>query len=392
MSSLNATDFLRYLKGYVTFRGEGGFTERFINLCNTGGIFIRDLSISDGNFTAKCSVGDYRRLRHIAKKSGVRLELSKRNGLVFDLREKRQRKGLLVGSVFFLLFFTVMSNFVWTVDVTGNELVSKDDILALGKSYGIFVGTYKPLFDEVSAANTLAKESDGVFSWAAINIKGSRAVIEVREQKKSIKSEGKAAPSNLVADFDGVVISAEILSGTSFIREGMGIREGDLLISGAEENEDLSVSFVEARGRITAKRDKSLSLSFNKNACPSKITSTKRFLSLYLFGLEIPLSLPLKSGELFFRDESYLSYNGVRLPLGIISKIYRETAKEARSEKELLLSCLETFSESSYNLNGNTLILSAKPSVRVEKDRIITSCNWNCLDFVGKKQEIFTES
>lgn len=389
---MNALDFLRYIKGYVTFKGEGGFTERFINLCNICKVSVRDLSYTDSSFTAKCSVSDYKKLRHIGKKSGVRLSLLKRQGLIFDLKEKSERKGLLFGAVFFLVFFAVMSRFVWSVDVTGNVLVPKEDILSLGKSYGIFVGTYKPHFDEVTIANTMAMESDGVFSWVAINIKGSRAVIEVREQKKSIKESEVRKPCNIIADFDGVIISSEILSGTSFIREGMGIREGDLLISGAEENEDMSASFVEARGRITAERDKSFTLSFNKNGILNRITDTDKSLILNLFGLKIPLSFPKKRGQLFFTNETYLSYNGVRLPIGIISKVYYETEKVKRSEKNLLLSGLETFSESSYELNKNTRLLSAEPYVNVEKGRIIASCRWNCIDFVGKKLEIIAEN
>lgn len=389
---MNALDFLRYIKGYVTFKGEGGFTERFINLCNICKVSVRDLSYTDSSFTAKCSVSDYKKLRHIGKKSGVRLSLLKRQGLIFDLKEKSERKGLLFGAVFFLVFFAVMSRFVWSVDVTGNVLVPKEDILKLGKSYGIFVGTYKPHFDEVTIANTMAMESDGVFSWAAINIKGSRAVIEVREQKKSIKDNEIRKPCNIIADFDGVIISAEVLSGTSFIREGMGIREGDLLISGAEENEDMSASFVEARGRITVERDKSFTLSFNKNGRVNRISEADESLSIYLFGLRIPLTLSTKKNKLFFTDEVYLSYNGVRLPIGIISKTYYKTAKVTRNEKQLILSALETFSESSYELNKNTRLLSADPYVNVERDRIIASCRWNCLDFAGKKQEIITES
>ena len=389
---MNALDFLRYIKGYVAFRADGGFTERFINLCGNGGVYIRDINFTGSELTAKCSHADYKKLRHIAKKSGVRLSLIKRDGLLFELKKKKDRKGLLFGGIFFIVFFAVMSRFVWSIDVTGNAEIPKGDILVLAESYGLFTGTYKPRFDEVAAANTMAMESDGVFSWAAINIKGSRAVIEVREQKKSIKDSEMKKPCNIVADFDGVIISSEILSGTSFVREGMGVRQGDLLISGAEENEDLSVSFVEAKGRITAKREKSLTLSFNKKGKVNKLTSLKKCCTLYLFGLKIPLSFPKKRTDLYFTDESYLSYNGVRLPIGIISKLYYETEKEMRTEKALLLSGIETFSLRSCELNKNTLLLSAKPYINVQKDRIIASCCWDCLDFVGKKQEIITEN
>ena len=389
---MNAVNFLRYLKGYLTFRGEGGFTERFINLCNRDGIIIRDVVFSDNHFTAECSIDDYKKLRHIGKKSGVKLYVIRREGLIFELKNKRERKGLIFGFVFFVMFFLIMSNFVWTVDVEGNTQVAKEDIINLGKSYGIFVGTYTPTYDETASALALAMESDGVFDWAAINIKGSRAVIEVREKKKSIRSEDTSVPSNLVADFDGVIISAEVFAGTGYIKEGMGIREGDLLISGAEENEDLSVSFVEAKGRITATREKTYTLSFDSNAKVEKIISSETNYFLYLFGLKIPMSISRNPYESFFTDEYYLSYNGIRLPVGIITKTYCELHKEKRNEKECLLSSLESFSENSFNNNRNTLLLSAEPEIRVQKDRIVIDCRWNCLDFMGKNQKIITES
>ena len=390
--SLNFISFLRYLKGYVTFTGDGGFTERFFNLASKNGIYFWDACCPENKIIAKCNLNDYKQLRHIAKKSGVRLSLTGRYGLIFDLKKKKYRKGLLFGVLFFLVFFAVMSRFVWTVDVVGNVLIPKEDILILAERYGLHVGTYKTTFDEVKAANTMAKDSDGVFSWAAFNIKGSRAVIEIREQRKSIKDNERHFPANLVADFDGVIVTAQNFSGTIQISEGMGVRKGDLLISGVEDNEDFSVSFVEADGRVIAEREKIYAMRFYKSKKVSKITESQKSVSLYIFGFRMPLQPFSTERKQFSEYASYLSYNGVRLPLGIITRTYYNTEQTKRIEKHLFLSSLEEYSEGAYKFNRNTFLISESPSLTQTDSEIIIKNNWICLDFIGEKQEIIIEN
>ena len=389
---MNVVSFMRYLKGFVTFGGEGGFTERFINLSANKGIYIWDISFSENSLCGKCAAKDYRRLREVAKKSGVTLSLQEEKGLYFDIRERKGRSGLLFGAVFFITFYLVTSNFVWSIDVTGNEKIPKEDILLKAQSYGLYEGTFKGSFDEVAAAYSLSGESDGELSWAAINIKGSRAVIEVREQKESIKDTSEKAPCNIVADFDGVIISSEILNGTPNITEGDGVRKGDLLINGAEINEDMSVSFIEARGRITAKREKSHNISYSPMTKVTKLSEIKRSYTLNLFGIRIPISPFLSEGDGFFTEKMSFSYNGVTLPVSLTIKTSYKEEKALREERFSFLSFLEDFSESAYRLNSNTLILSENPKITRTDERIIIKNNWICLDFIGEKQKIILES
>ena len=44
--------FLRFLSGYVSLIAEGGFPERFINLCRLRGILLWELRCKDGVITA----------------------------------------------------------------------------------------------------------------------------------------------------------------------------------------------------------------------------------------------------------------------------------------------------------------------------------------------------
>ena len=389
---MNAVNILRFIKGYVVFTGIGGFTERFINLCSLSGILIWDVSFSEGKLSAKCRSSDYRKLRSISRKSGVKISFQSRHGIFSELQKRNQRKGLLVGALFFVIYFAFMSNFIWSINAENTDAYPKEDLLTAAEKEGLKIGTYKPLFDETAAANRIAQSNTDKLSWAAINIKGSRAVIEVREQKKSIKETVASPPCNIVSDSDGVIISAEVFSGIGNVTSGIAVQKGDLLISGALLNEDFSVSFIEAKGRITAERTKNFSMKFRKNVNVSTFVDTEKYVILNLFGLDFKVKGVFKKDKQSFTESDILSYNEVTLPLKYTVKTIYSTEKAKRSEAEFFLSAVEEFSNESYKLNKNTLLLSESFSVNQSEDTLFFSNNWKCIDFIGQKQEIIIEN
>ena len=78
---------LRLIRGFVSFEINGGFTERFINLCAAKHIAIWDVGIQNNTLTACILVKKFRRLRAIAKKSGCKLKITKKYGLPFFLNK-----------------------------------------------------------------------------------------------------------------------------------------------------------------------------------------------------------------------------------------------------------------------------------------------------------------
>lgn len=385
---MNPVMILRYLKGYVSFCVKGGFTERFLNLCSKDEILLWDTFVTGTEVHSKCFRKDYKKLRSVSKKSGVTLSLTGQYGLLCDMKKKRNRVGLLIGFVFFLTFFAVMSRFIWTVDVSGNITLSKEDILIMAEQEGLSVGTYKPAFDEVNAALSLAKNSNGLLSWSAINIKGMRAVIEVREQKKSIKDTGESTPCNIVSDSDGVILSVEVFHGKSDILPGVAVKKGDLLISGITENEDFSSLFIEAKGKITAQTERSFSLFFPEGAKPDKICNAKKSHSVKLFTIKIPLT-PIKSkSDKTLRHEKRLCWNGRDLPFSFVTEIYYHEEKVKRKTEELFLSALETFSYKAENMNQNALIVDENPEITKSETGFIIKNNWDLIAYIGEAAEI----
>ena len=67
---------VRWLLGYVSFAGEGGFPERFINLCVKAHIPLWDLSRADEQLTGKTTIRGYKHIRPIVHRSGVRVHIT----------------------------------------------------------------------------------------------------------------------------------------------------------------------------------------------------------------------------------------------------------------------------------------------------------------------------
>ena len=85
---MNALNFYRYLRSYITVNISGGFIERFINLCNKNKIKMWDVVFSDEAVTAKMYCKDFSSLRPLCKKSGVTVKIISKSGLNFDLKKK----------------------------------------------------------------------------------------------------------------------------------------------------------------------------------------------------------------------------------------------------------------------------------------------------------------
>ena len=75
----------RYLFGYVVFSAKGGFAERFINLCAVRRINLWDVSLKDNTIRARIGIRDFRRLRGVARKTGVSVSILQKRGLPFYL-------------------------------------------------------------------------------------------------------------------------------------------------------------------------------------------------------------------------------------------------------------------------------------------------------------------
>ena len=72
---------LRLLKGYVEFCADGGFPERFINLCNIKGINLWNVKNDGVKVLAFTTEREFQELKIPAENSGMTIKIIKSRGL-----------------------------------------------------------------------------------------------------------------------------------------------------------------------------------------------------------------------------------------------------------------------------------------------------------------------
>ena len=102
------------LQGTVQLEMKGFSPERFLNLCSLNGIEIWDLVYEDGRCRLSMRLPDFWKIRAFARKSGVRVKVTKRSGLPFFVEKNRKRKPseFLLFKEFWGLFGMILEHFI----------------------------------------------------------------------------------------------------------------------------------------------------------------------------------------------------------------------------------------------------------------------------------------
>lgn len=385
---------LKYMMGYIVFQAKGGFYERFINLCAMRRIDLWDVSLSGDTFKAKITPKNFRKLRGIARKTGVKISIADKRGLPFYMRDNRDRVGLLIGAGIFLFFMTVMNSFVWCIHSVDSEKISREQIIKAANDAGLHYGVKVSNFDEERAAREIYKTFDGELSWVKVNIKGSLAVIDFRDKVKKIEIEETGEPSNIIADFDGVIISDETYQGSKNKSRGATVLKGDILISGVVEGVDMKPLYYQAKGKYSALHTVTSELTIAQTQNYYSFIGLQKRYHLIIFGVEIPLNFLSDSAE-NQREYTYkrcLQFEGYELPFGIKKTLVVKYNKRESSVRERELSAVLAYSEKTYNQFANTNILSYQIELKRINDSFNISGEYQCIDFIGENKKITIEN
>ena len=296
-------ELIRYLFGYINFRAWGGFADRFINLCIKDEIPLWNIRNINGNITASTTIEGYLRIRSAAHKSGMRLRVTEKKGLIFFLKRNKLRTGLFLGFALSFVIISVLSQFVWSVSLVGNITLDDDYILDTFEKYGVCVGSKISAVDTELATQNAMSDIEKL-SWASVNLKGSVMVIEVREKTDAPEIYDDKTPTNLIAGEDGVIISIDVLYGNEEVKPGSAVLKGDLLISGLVSHPDGSESVIHADGYVKALVKRNKTFSYTDFSLYS-LTTEKVRSKLFFFGLAIPLGTTVPE-DFFTEHKSFL--------------------------------------------------------------------------------------
>ena len=320
-------DFTRirlFLAGSLLVSLRGGDAERFFARAAQAGLPLFDpVRITGDAFRFRVAARRFAALRPIARHTGVRLHILKKEGLPFLLRPLIARPGLWGGFAGFLSLLYLLSFFLWSVEVTGVSPETARRITSFLAENGLHTGAFLPLLDAVELKSRMLISLDEL-DWAAVNLRGTRALVEAVESapKPEDQSLQSAVPADLVAKKDGVILETIIYRGEQLIFSGAAVKKGDIIAShevhgivpGTKELSG-AVRAVHAAGEVIARREGHITAYLPATRF-SKVYTGQEFTQKRLFFADIPIKFSRTYGNPYSNSDIIRSRHDLTLPGG----------------------------------------------------------------------------
>lgn len=288
---------LKYFFGYAVFSAQGKFPERFLNLLQRNGIYIWGLRREENGIRAIVRAKDYKKMRQPAKKTGMKLKLRLKRGFPFIVYRNRHRIGMPIGFAMFVTILSILSLFIWQVDIECNGANVDVDLLRYQlEQSGLCPGALIKSVDRNQVKSEIMLKNPTV-SWVGINSGTSRAMVDVRASVYPPIKEDITQPCNLKAAFDGQIVELNIEEGETVVKKGDAVAKGDLLVSGIVDS-GTGTRTIHSRGTVSAETTREIEayVPFSRTEM-IKSDETIRLVAVYAYGKEIPLYLKKPQGE-----------------------------------------------------------------------------------------------
>lgn len=373
--------FVTWCLGYVYVIIYGYFPERFLNLCNARKIKLWNVKRTEKGYVLSMSVKDYKKLRPIVRKTKTRPRILKKKGLPFVLKRLRPRVGLWAGALLFAALIYGYSQFIWSVEISGQYSHTDVELKKYLKSIEVSPGTRKALLDCTGIEEALRKEYKDI-GWVSAEIQGSRMWIRIRETNLLEEKKQEGTPAHLIAPAAGEIASVIVRKGTLTVRKGDKVEAGDILINGiidiVGDNELLlRKEAVEADGDIYLNTwfsyYQEYPLRYKKKEYTGKI---KKKYTILCPGYEISFDNPLKSLENWTQYDIIGEKSTLYPPVELVTTTYREYKEKdaVYSEKEITQRAKEWFAAYLDELEKRKIkVLDNQVRLTIAEDKCIAA-------------------
>lgn len=321
-----------FLKGYVILSIWGQNKESFLDAAIKKGVKPAFVKSVNGRLTIKILINDFLRLKSVKPKARVHIE--KKCGAVFWAKKLKKRKMFAVGGIVFLLMFILGSQFIWDIRYEGADGCNMEALDEAVRLAGLYEGMPKCRIKSGYEMKNIILNNAPDICWAWVYIKGTRAVVQVRQSIIPPQIFDKNVPCDIIAARSGIIKRVITYSGKAVAAENQAVAPGDTIISGTYEFENQPGYQVHASGVVEAYTQHRRTGEYKLNYCYKSYTGrARRFLTLKLFKWEVPLYIgsKIKFDEYDLQEKDYdLSLGKHYTGVGVRVK----TAKEYITKKE----------------------------------------------------------
>ena len=221
--------------GYVQVRLNGRQMNRFFNLCSRNGIPLWKISHDAQRMVcAHVRLSDFYQLKSYLRKSKTHLKVLKRYGFPFWCHRHPKLKWLLCILACCMALGIYSCTYVWDIKISGNSIVTTEEILECLESENIIVGIKRKEID-CTDIEYILRQRYNQLGWVSVYMDHTNLCIEMKE---SIYDKFEDFPIDdgrrydLISDKDAVIYSIITRSGTPVVKKEMSVKIGDTLVLG----------------------------------------------------------------------------------------------------------------------------------------------------------------
>lgn len=391
---------VNYARGWVRLAACGPFPERLLNLCAQRGVTFWGVEWLDGQ-TLRLTLlrRDMGKLEELALRAGCSVEIEHKAGLPAFLARFRRRYAFLVGLSVSVLAVCLLSNFVLTIDITGNERVPDAVILSRMRRLGLRTGVYGPDLDtkQIALDTQLALED---LAWVSVNRYGTRVQVVVRERVEPPDLLQEEGVSDIVAGAGGLVTRVGAVEGQAKVKAGDMVAAGDVLISGTVTMEGPQYSdvpprylYVRAAGSVWARTWRTVTAGIPLAATVKEYTGAdKTRWSLTIFERRINFygngSISWDKYDKINKTYTAVLPGGQRLPFFLTRETLRgwqsaQVQVDTAAAQELLEARLRQRLEQMVGEDGR--VVAVDWSVRIADGLLTVTATAECEEQIGRQ-------
>ncbi len=219
-------------------------TINFINNCVSSGLKLNNLNrTSSKEFTFEITDKDYEYLSKIDNR-GCNISILELGGKKKFVKGFVYRIGLVIGVIISLIGILLLDNRLLQIHILGLSRTNKETVLECLENKGVTKLSYMN-YDVKKLETELSDEFK--FSLVSIIVKGNSLIINIKEELPDL--ENSYAP--ITADYNMVINSINVYSGTPVVKEGSIVYKGDILVQPYLKKGD-SIVYVTPTAEIEA--------------------------------------------------------------------------------------------------------------------------------------------
>ncbi|MDD4110925.1 MAG: sporulation protein YqfD [Clostridia bacterium] len=214
----------------VTLFTSGYNLERCLNgLCNKK---IKFMSIEKENSkNAKIEISPIyeNEVEVFLEGKNIKVIKKKYNGLLKVQKFLLSRFGILIGLFLVFCFYVISSNYVWNIEIFGNETHSTHEIIEILNQNGVNIldSLNEKTNDEIER---IVFDNFDEVSMVSVIKKGITIIVNIKERLLNDENQNEGF-SALVATSDGIITGIEHIQGTLLVKVGDIIRAGQELVA-----------------------------------------------------------------------------------------------------------------------------------------------------------------